>query len=57
MHAYLIHYNGRYGICYAVEYGRDVFAAVRSFMELRKLSQISAVRRMTNAHNSGPVLL
>lgn len=57
MNAYIIHYMGKYGPCYDVQYGRDVFAAVRSFMTLRKLSQIYLVRRMTNAHNTGPVYL
>jgi hypothetical protein len=57
MNAYIIHYNGKLGPCCAVEYGRDVFAAVQSFMVLRKLSQIYIVRRMTDTHNSGPVYL
>lgn len=57
MNAYMIHYNGKCGPCYAVEYGRDVFAAVQSFMALRKLSQIYIVRRMTDTHNSGPIYL
>jgi len=55
--AYLIHYMGKLGPCYSVEYGKDVFQAVQSFMTLRKLSQIYLVRRMTNAHNTGPVYL
>jgi hypothetical protein len=57
MNAYIIHYNGKYGPCFAVEYGRDVFAAVQTFMALRKLSQIYLVRRMTGTHHSGPVYL
>jgi hypothetical protein len=57
MNAYIIHYMGKYGPCYDVQYGRDVFAAVRSFMTLRKLSQIYLVRRMTNTYNTGPVYL
>lgn len=57
MNAYLIHYYGKCGPCYAVEYGLDVFAAVQSFMELRKLSQIYLVRRMINGHHTGPVYL
>lgn len=56
MNAYMIHYNGKYGVCYAVEYGRDVFQAVRSFMELRKLSQICSVRRMSGSHAPAPYL-
>lgn len=55
--AYMIHYNGKCGPCFAVEYGKDVFAAVQSFMTLRKLSQIYIIRRLTNEHNSGPVYL
>ena len=57
MNAYVIHYMGKFGPCYAVERGKDVFAAVQSFMELRKLSQIYLVRRLTNTHNRGPVYL
>jgi len=57
MNAYIIHYNGKYGICFAVEYGRDVFEAVSHFMELRKLSQICAVRRLRNGHFKSPALL
>lgn len=56
-HAYIIHYNGKFGPCYAVERGKDVFAAVQSFMELRKLSQIYLVRRLNNRHNDKPVYL
>ncbi len=57
MNAYIIHYNGKYGICFAVEYGRDVFEAISHFMELRKLSQICAVRRLRNGHFKSPALL
>jgi len=57
MNAYIIHYMGKLGPCYSVEYGRDVFTAVQSFMALRKLSQIYLVRRLTNSHNTGPVYL
>lgn len=57
MQHYMIHYNGKFGPCYAVERGRDVFDAVRSFMDLRKLGQIYIVRRLTNTHNTGPVYL
>jgi len=31
---YIIHYMGIYGPCYAVEYGKDVFEAVRSLIML-----------------------
>ena len=57
MNSYLIHYQGRQGLCIAVESGRDAFHAVANFLALRKLRQIVSMRRMINGHHSGPVYL
>lgn len=57
MNSYLIHYQGRQGLCIAVESGRDAFHAVANFMALRKLRQIVSIRRMINGHHCGPVYL
>lgn len=54
---YIIHYYGKQGACVASERGKDVFQAVQTFMELRKLSSIYSIRRCINGHATGPVYL